>query len=307
VSARYNHGAISVQIKESRDKQPCDVCSTLVPTAERRYIVVSLTRGTEIAMTSRVTAAFAALVVILLASLPAKADRCDALAPKNAQDVDEQFRGRLDGEIKGMLSRLAGGAASIEGLYRKVETGQLRNYPDSNKLYVWERIIYLACTNPDLKIDINDLFKLYLSPPPTVTGSICPPGMTPAPHPAVGIENDHSAIGSEYTDTQSGIYNFCSVVNNQTSATTPQSNEDKAKTVYRYPKLDPSGNPCQKYIQKEEVTHSVIIGQPGFNPLGLPPGTCAEEQIITDNFGNPIMNDGASITRQRSSGNVPIQ
>jgi hypothetical protein len=258
-------------------------------------------------MTNRVTLAFAALVVILSASLPAKADRCDALAPTNAQDVDEQFKGKLDGEINGRLSSLIGGSASIEGLYRNVETDQLRNYPDSNKLYVWQRIIYLVCINPDLKIDINDLLKLYFSPPPNVTGSICPPGTTPAPHPAVGIENDHSAIGSEYTDTQSSIYNFCSVVNNETSATTSQSNEDKTKTVYRYPKLDPSGNPCQRYMLKQELTYNFVIEPPGFNPFELPAGTCLAEQVVIGNYGATVTNHDLSITKQTSSGNVPIQ
>jgi hypothetical protein len=140
-----------------------------------------------------------------------------------------------------------------------------------------------------------------------VIGNICPPGMAPAPHDAAGIENDHSVIGSEYTDTQHGIYNFCSVINQATKGSSSQSNEHNTNMIYRLPTVDPSGNPCQRYIQKEEVTHSVIIGQPGFNPFGLPPGTCAAEQIITDNFGNPVMNDGTSITRQKSSGNVPIQ
>jgi len=256
---------------------------------------------------SRVTAAFAVLIGILSASPPAKADKCDALAPTNAQNVDEQFNGKLEGEIKGMLSHLAGGAASIEGLYRKVETDQLMNYPDSNKLYVWQRIIYLTCIDPDQKFDINDLLKLYLAPPPTVTGSICPAGMIPAPHSAAGIENDHSAIGSEYSDTQGGIYNFCSVVNNEASATTSQSNEGKAKTVYRLPKFDPSGNPCRAFVSKEQLSYNTIIGRPGFNPLELPAGTCVAEQIVTNNFGNPITNHDLSITKQTSSGNVPIQ
>jgi hypothetical protein len=250
----------------------------------------------------------AVLGVISLAVLPAKADKCDALKPTGAQNISGEISGKIEGDISGLIKRIAGGSASIEGVYRTIVTDTLRNYPDSSKLYVWQRIIYLACINPDQKNDISELSKLYLSPPPTtVTGNICPPGMTPAPHFAAGIENDHSVIGSEYTDTQNGIYNFCSIVDQATSGLSSQSNETNSEMVYRVPTVDPSGNPCQKYIRKEEVTHSTIIGPPGFNPFGLPPGTCAAEQIITNNYGNPTINNGAKITKQKSSGNVLIQ
>jgi len=76
-------------------------------------------------------------LLLLLRTLRASAgDKCDALTPTNAQNVDEGFKGKIDGEIKGLLGRLAGGAAAIEGEYRKLETDQLRDYPDSDKLYI---------------------------------------------------------------------------------------------------------------------------------------------------------------------------
>jgi hypothetical protein len=107
--------------------------------------------------------------LFILSALPANADKCDALAPTNAQVIDEEFKGKVEGEIKGLASRLVGGAASIDGLYRKIETDDLKNYPESNKLYVWQRIIYLACLDPDQKIDINELSKLYLNGPAVQT------------------------------------------------------------------------------------------------------------------------------------------
>jgi hypothetical protein len=110
------------------------------------------------------------LIAGLLFSLsifPANAaDKCDALAPTNAQNVDEKFKGKIEGQIQGIVAKLAGGAASIEGDFEKIETDQLNGYPDSDKLYVWQRIIYLACVSPDQKIDLNNLFILYLQPYP---------------------------------------------------------------------------------------------------------------------------------------------
>jgi hypothetical protein len=54
----------------------------------------------------------------------------------------------------------------------------LKIYPDSNKLYVWQRIIYLVCVNPDIKIDINQLSELYLRGPPATAFMRTGPGGT---------------------------------------------------------------------------------------------------------------------------------
>jgi hypothetical protein len=117
-----------------------------------------------------------ATALIFLTGFPVHADdKCDALKPTNAQDVDENFKGEIDGEIKGIISRLAGGAAAIKGEYRKLETDKLKDYPDSNKLYVWERILYMACVSPEMKIDINTLFQLYMRGLPDSTSTTRPP------------------------------------------------------------------------------------------------------------------------------------
>ena len=56
----------------------------------------------------------AAMSISICLALPANADeKCERLAPTNAQNMDDSFKGKIDGEIKGILSRLAGGSASI--------------------------------------------------------------------------------------------------------------------------------------------------------------------------------------------------
>jgi hypothetical protein len=111
-----------------------------------------------------------ATALLCLATFPVNADdKCDALKPQNAQDVDENFKGTIEGEIKGVLSRLAGGAADVKGEYRKLVTDKLKDYPDSDKLYVWDRILYLACITPGMKIDINSLFQLFMRGPEPVS------------------------------------------------------------------------------------------------------------------------------------------
>ena len=250
---------------------------------------------------------------LCLTPFAAKAEKCDALAPTNAQNIDDNFKGKIEGELKGIISRLAGGAGSIDGEYRRIESDELKGYPDSDKLYVWQRIIYLACISPDSKIDINELFRLYLSrpspgssaaqPPPTIAG-ICPPGMVPVPHPAVGIENDHSVIGEEYTDSSNGIYNYCSVIDKERAVATSRPKNGNAETIYRLPRTDPSGNPCRRYISKQVIDHNIIAGRPEFNPLESRPGTCIAEQIMTNNLGGGLTNHDVTISKQSSSGNI---
>ena len=151
--------------------------------------------------------AFLAVLLLCLSALPAKADKCDALAPTNAQNVDENFKGKIEGEIKGVVAKLAGGGASIDGEFRKIETDQLKNYPESDKLYVWQRIIYLACINPDSKIDINHLFYLYVKMPRdsaslldeiplgdrVVHGQLAPADEATPPNPCSGMPDSSNA------------------------------------------------------------------------------------------------------------------
>jgi hypothetical protein len=115
-----------------------------------------------------------ALIALVLSSVavmyPARPDDKCRLAPTNAQSVTEDFKGRAEGKIQGILSRLAGANASIDGEYRKLITDELKNYPEAEKLYVWQRIIYLACISPEVKIDLNRLFALYLRGPHRTDG-----------------------------------------------------------------------------------------------------------------------------------------
>ena len=92
------------------------------------------------------------------------AQDCEPLSPSNAEDIDEQFKGQIEGEISGLVGRLAGANADVNGEYRRLRTDRLNEYPDSHQLYVWERVLYLACLRSD--IDINRLFELWINGPP---------------------------------------------------------------------------------------------------------------------------------------------
>lgn len=105
------------------------------------------------------------LVVYLLAGSLSAQQSCDALAPTPSQDVSESFKGEIEGELKGVIGKIAGGALDIDGEYSRIESDTLYKYGDSHRVYVWQRIIYLACVSPDIDIDLNKLLELYLIGP----------------------------------------------------------------------------------------------------------------------------------------------
>ncbi|MBO9402857.1 hypothetical protein [Shimia sp. R9_3] len=112
------------------------------------------------------------LATIFLSAPTFAQEECAGLAPKGGEDLKESFKGSIEGEVEGIVSKLVSGSASIEGEYLRLETDTLKDYPEANKVFVWQSIIYLACVRPDAGIDINKLFELYLSGPPSVESRV---------------------------------------------------------------------------------------------------------------------------------------
>ncbi|WP_370320149.1 WD40 repeat domain-containing protein [Oricola sp.] len=92
-------------------------------------------------------------------------DNCEALRPAKPERTDESFSGKIEGEVSGLVGRLAGAGASANGSYRSIVEDQLKDYPNSDKIYILERTIYLVCKNPGSDIDLNSLLTIFLSFP----------------------------------------------------------------------------------------------------------------------------------------------
>ena len=107
-----------------------------------------------------------AAAIAALASGALADDRCDPLKPDSAANVTDSFKGKVEGDIKGVVSKFVGASADIAGEFEHLQEDTLKDYPDANKLYVWQRIIYLACV--DSNVDVNHLFELYLNGPPSL-------------------------------------------------------------------------------------------------------------------------------------------
>lgn len=96
------------------------------------------------------------------------AEKCKGLLPTGAQDISESFKGKVEGRLGGLLGKLTGGVAGLEGEYEKITKDTLKDFPESHKLYVWQELIYLACLDNKSGIDLNELLKAYLVGPSTL-------------------------------------------------------------------------------------------------------------------------------------------
>ncbi|MGI9521691.1 MAG: caspase family protein [Hyphomicrobiaceae bacterium] len=103
-------------------------------------------------------------------NLPAET-QCKGLAPTSAQNIKESFKGKIEGRLGGIVGKLTGGVAGLHGEYAKVTKDALMGYPESHKLYVWQRLIYLACVNGGAGIDINALAQAYLVGPSMIASA----------------------------------------------------------------------------------------------------------------------------------------
>lgn len=117
-----------------------------------------------------------ALLVVLAAVAPGRASQCDALKPTPPGDTSVNFAGEVEGKLGGIIGRLTGGVAELKGDFQKTFKDTLPHYTNADKLFVWQRLLYLACINPNSKIKLNDLLQAYLVGPPSLFG-----GLGPAP------------------------------------------------------------------------------------------------------------------------------
>lgn len=66
---------------------------------------------------------------------------CEPLKPHAPKDLDMEATGKIDGKLQRLIS--LGG--TIDGSYKEASRDVLKEYPNADKLYLWDRLIYLNC------------------------------------------------------------------------------------------------------------------------------------------------------------------
>jgi hypothetical protein len=115
-----------------------------------------------------------------LAAAPALALDCSPLKPTPPQNTDTSFTGKLDASVGGVFAKIAKVGTSIEGTYKDVAKDVLPEFPAADRLYMWERVLYLQCQLIGESTTLTDREKLQMvgelyvktgSPPPDARGS----------------------------------------------------------------------------------------------------------------------------------------
>ena len=80
---------------------------------------------------------------------------CDPLKPNVPREVTTEANGKIDGTLK----RFVNLGGSLEGSYKEASKDILKEYPNADKLYLWDRLIYLNCESlRALRIDDSAKF-----------------------------------------------------------------------------------------------------------------------------------------------------
>jgi hypothetical protein len=110
----------------------------------------------------------------LLCTSPAIAFDCSALKPQPPKDTSDAFTGKVDAAVDGLFAKLASVGAKVEGTYVDVSKNVLGRFPNADKLYMWERVLYLQCqliseakdmTSEAKLQQVNELYPKFGSPP----------------------------------------------------------------------------------------------------------------------------------------------
>jgi hypothetical protein len=70
---------------------------------------------------------------------------CSGLKPEPPKETTTSFVGKLDASVNSLFAKLATAGAKVEGTYSNVAKNVLDEFPNADKLYMWERVLFLQC------------------------------------------------------------------------------------------------------------------------------------------------------------------
>jgi hypothetical protein len=115
------------------------------------------------------------LAVLFVFAVSARAqNNCDPLQPNPPRTMSREIVGKIDTKVDGLAKRFLSAGLTADGVYREVSNDVLKEYKNADKLFLWERTIYLLCINI-IQAKISDSEKLdrieklmkEISQPPT--------------------------------------------------------------------------------------------------------------------------------------------
>ena len=117
---------------------------------------------------------------LLIGFTPAIAFDCSDLKPTPPRNENISFTGKVDASVDGLFAKLASVGTKVEGTYSQVATNVLLQIPNADKLYMWERVLFLNCQllseakdmPSDKKLQmVGELYTKFGSQPPPLNSS----------------------------------------------------------------------------------------------------------------------------------------
>lgn len=120
--------------------------------------------------------------IFVVVSSQARALDCSPLEPAQPTDQTTEVTGEINAKVSGVLGRIAGADADLDGAYREVSENILSEFPNADKLFIWSRIIFLRCefinasnqSDTEKNRQLEKLEDRFFSGPPSEDESVLP-------------------------------------------------------------------------------------------------------------------------------------
>ncbi|MBS0249375.1 MAG: hypothetical protein JSR61_22415 [Proteobacteria bacterium] len=75
----------------------------------------------------------------------ALSEQCDPLRPNPPRNVSEEMIGKIDAKVDVLARRFVNVGGALDGTYKQISVDVLKDYPGADKLYLWDKTIYMFC------------------------------------------------------------------------------------------------------------------------------------------------------------------
>jgi hypothetical protein len=143
------------------------------------------------------------LLILAFAAAPAEAFDCSDLKPVPPKNESTSFTGKLDASVDSFFAKLASAGAKVDGTYSKVATNVLAEIPNADRIYMWERVLFLNCqllaeandiSNEKKLQMVADLYAKFGSAPPPLTSEHSGSSITNSGNNSQIIQGDGNSV-----------------------------------------------------------------------------------------------------------------
>lgn len=204
--------------------------------------------------TRAIRASMASLFFVLLPTLSI-ADPCDGLLPTKPATSTTTFEGEIDGNLSALF-KTGSLDVDLSGTYKQLEESILQRYPNADKLYIYDRMIYFLCIliRDNNEMNADQKTKSYFQ----LLNKMDDTGNSPS--------NDIDKSGSKTPKPTSSRHDPSSVIRKSIDAMSDQTLESYLGQIFFAGLLLPRSDPEKDFLI-DELFKRLGVGGTIFYPL----------------------------------------